>query len=320
MKYKFAGFLCLALAGGFVTSCSDDDDYSAGPLDDNGFYMPDQPDEYLDIEPGDNSFTFQVARPIGGDAATATLLHDADPVFNIPSTVQFAAGEKVADVTVTFNMDELLLKDYYISIAVTPDEACPYGDSQLDLTVGVADHLRWQSLGTGLYRDAFLCELMEDDFAEFDKWSKYQYECEIMEHKYYTGVYRLIKPYGTGRDYEINCEDPNAVYIEQQNLGQVVSGTNLYVYSYAANFLNNGYDLPTVAGAGYCGKLENGIITFPLRKGAGTLLTAFPPYVGSFIGCNSRGEFLIMLPDAYAANPIPPVEVPAAGSGDSPTE
>lgn len=307
MKYKFAGLLGLALLAGAVTACNDDDNYSAGPRTDDGFYIPDQNDEYLDIEPGDNSITFQVARPVAGEAATATLLHDADPVFNIPSTVEFAEGEKVANATITFNEADLLMKDYYISIAVTPDEVCPYGDSQLDLTVGVADHLRWQSLGTGLYRDAFLCELMEDNIDEFDDWSEYQYECEIMEHKYYAGVYRLIQPYGKGGNMEINCEDPNGCYIEQQNLRQVIAGTNLYVFSYAANYLNNGNALAAIIKAGYCGKLENGMITFPLRKGAGTLLTAFPPYVGSFIPCNSRSEFLVMLPEAYASTAVPPV-------------
>lgn len=307
MKYKYAGLLGLALFAVAVSSCNDDDNYSAGPRTDNGFYIPDQEEEYLDLEPGDNSITFQVARPVGGEAVTATLLHDADPVFNIPSTVDFAAGETVANVSVTFNMEDLLMKDYYISIAISPDEICPYGDSQLDLTVGVADHLRWQSLGTGLYRDAFLCELMEDNIDEFDDWSEYQYECEIMEHKYYAGVYRLIQPYGKGGNMEINCENPNGCYIEQQNLGQVVAGANLYVFSYAANYLNNGNSLAAIIKAGYCGKLENGMITFPLRKGAGTLLTAFPPYVGSFIPCNSRGEFLVMLPEAYASTPVPAV-------------
>lgn len=307
MKYKFAGLLGLALLAGVVTACNDDDNYSAGPRTDNGFYIPDQEDEYLDLEPGDNSITFQVARPVGGEAATATLLHDADPVFTIPSTVDFAAGETVANVTVTFNMADLLMKDYYISIAVSPDEICPYGNSQLDLTVGVAEHLRWQSLGTGLYRDAFLCELMEDNLEDMNDWSDYQYECEIMEHKYYSGIYRLVKPYGKGGDIEINCENPNGCYIEQQNLGQVVAGTNLYVFSYAANYLNNGNSLDAIINAGYAGKLENGMITFPLRRGAGTLLTAFPPYVGSFIPCNSRGEFLVMLPEAYASTAVPPV-------------
>lgn len=307
MKYKYAGLLGLALFAVAVSSCNDDDNYSAGPRTDNGFYIPDQEEEYLDLEPGDNSITFQVARPVGGEAVTATLLHDADPVFNIPSTVDFAAGETVANVSVTFNMEDLLMKDYYISIAISPDEICPYGNSQLDLTVGVADHLRWQSLGTGLYRDAFLCELMEDNIDEFDDWSEYQYECEIMEHKYYAGVYRLIQPYGKGGNMEINCEDPNGCYIEQQNLRQVIAGTNLYVFSYAANYLNNGNALAAIIKAGYCGKLENGMITFPLRKGAGTLLTAFPPYVGSFIPCNSRGEFLVMLPEAYASTAVPPV-------------
>ena len=228
-------------------------------------------------------------------------------MFTIPSTVDFAAGETVANVTVTFNMADLLMKDYYISIAVSPDEICPYGNSQLDLTVGVAEHLRWQSLGTGLYRDAFLCELMEDNLEDMNDWSDYQYECEIMEHKYYCGIYRLVKPYGKGGDIEINCENPNGCYIEQQNLGQVVAGTNLYVFSYAANYLNNGNSLDAIINAGYAGKLENGMITFPLRRGAGTLLTAFPPYVGSFIPCNSRGEFLVMLPEAYASTAVPPV-------------
>ncbi|MDE5904884.1 hypothetical protein [Duncaniella sp.] len=311
MRYKFAGLLGLALLAGVVTACNDDDNYSAGPRNDNGFYIPDQNDEYLDLEPGDNSITFQVARPVGGPATTANLLHDADPVFNIPSAVEFAEGESVADVTVTFNMEDLLMKDYYISIAISPDEVCAYGDSQLDLTVGVADHLRWKSLGTGLYRDAFLCELMEDNFDEFDNWADYQYECEIMEHKYYSGVYRLVKPYGSGGSFEINCEDPNGCYIEQQNLGQVISGTNLYVFSYAANYLNNGNSLGAIINAGYCGKLENGMITFPLLNDAGSLLTAFPPYLGSFIPCNSRGEFLVMLPDTYSSTPVPAVPVAA---------
>lgn len=305
MNFKYAQLLIVAALAFTAVSCSDDDDYSAGPLQDNAFYMPDdQNNEFLDIEPGDNSFTFEVARPVGGPACDATLVYDADPVFNIPSTVHFAEGEKRAAVTVTFNVADLLMKDYYISVGVTPEEACSYGDSQIDIVAGVADHLRWKSLGTGLYRDAFLCELFEEDLANVD-WSEYQYECEILEHKYYTNTFRLVKPYGKGGSFDINCQDPDGAYIQQTNLGQVIPGYNLYVYSMAANYLNGGNSLAAIKRAGYCGKLVDGCITFP----ATTLLTAFPPALGSFARCNSLGEFLVMLPSAYASTPVPPVVV-----------
>lgn len=127
----------------------------------------------------------------------------------------------------------------------------------------------WESLGTGLYTEAFLSDM-------FNGVESITYEVEIKENTETPGVYRLIYPYdgkypynepgdwddSQSYDIEINCEDPNGVYILMQPIGVDWTMGMMSIASYG------GYAIPIlgldeVKSRGYLGTLKNGIITLP---------------------------------------------------------
>lgn len=160
----------------------------------------------------------------------------------------------------------------------------------------------WESLGTGLYTDDFMTTIYNV--------SPQTYEVEIEENTETPGLYRLVNPYGAAYPYnaegdwdasknyymEINACDPAGVYIPYQGMGLNWGQGELFVYSFAANYLDNGYDFETVKGAGYCGTLVDGVITFATQH----LLVAIPDYSNSLYYANTNGAFQVVLPEAYA--------------------
>ncbi len=164
----------------------------------------------------------------------------------------------------------------------------------------------WNKLGTGLYTDDILVSAFRDSAG--NPLSPVTYEVEIEESSEQPGLYRLVYPYGPSHPYneegdwdasktyymEINASDPNMVYIEAQAQGVNWGYGELIAYSFAAYYMDSGYSLEDVYAAGYCGTLEDGIITFPVKS----LLFYFGedgPYYA-----NSNGEFCVVLPDVYA--------------------
>lgn len=135
----------------------------------------------------------------------------------------------------------------------------------------------WNSLGMAQYSEGFVCSL-------FTGVPTITYEVEVQESEDKPGVYRLVNPYGAAypynqegdwdasKDYylEINAQDPQGVYIEPQELG-FDWGYGMFSASSYAYMLMANYDFETIKGAGYCGTLVDGVITFPTQ---GLLFTA----------------------------------------------
>ena len=161
----------------------------------------------------------------------------------------------------------------------------------------------WTSLGMATYTDAYVGAAYGGENET--------YEVEIQESDETPGLYRLVNPYGEAFPYneegdwddsrnyyiEINATDPNGVYIPVQNTGLNWGDGNFYVYSYAAYYLDNGATLDEAKAEGLCGKLENGVITFP----ANTLLFAFFESSADIYSANNAdGAFRLVLPGSSA--------------------
>lgn len=180
-------------------------------------------------------------------------------------------------------------------VAGTPQEAAY---TQFDYTVGVATSA-WTTLGMAKYTDDFIASL-------FNGVEPVTYNVEVQESEDSPGLYRLVNPYGeafpynesgdwdANKDYylEINATDPQGVYIETQELGfdwgYGMFSASSYAYQYLAN-----YDLETIKGAGYCGTLVDGVITFPTKT---LLITATG--LDGFYNANLNGAFKVELPSA----------------------
>ena len=163
----------------------------------------------------------------------------------------------------------------------------------------------WQSLGLAVY--------CEDIVTTFFATSNVVYEVMIEESKENPGVYRLVNPYGAAYPYnsagdfdtsenhyiEIDARNLEAVSIKQCYTGMDWGYGEFIVWSMADYYLSNGKSAEEVAEAGYFGKLEEGVITFP----AGSLIVAMTDYKnGGLYAANKDGKFSLVLPgyDTYS--------------------
>ena len=173
----------------------------------------------------------------------------------------------------------------------------------------------WESLGIGLFTDDLVYPLFTEDG------SSATYEVEIEANTDEPGIYRLVDPYGASHPYyqyaesytkssiEVNAADPDGVYILEQSTGldlgeglmSIVTEGGDYLAYYGSDY----YD--RLKGAGYFGKLKDGIITFPSferKNDAGEVQYTYQGWVlmgesGYRMGRN--GELKIVLPSAVPA-------------------
>ena len=158
----------------------------------------------------------------------------------------------------------------------------------------------WESLGMATYRDDIVTMF-------FSNAPNAVYEVEIQENTETPGVYRLVNPYGAAfplneeGDYDasknyymvIDASNPEQVTVKQTYTGMNWGYGEFVVWSLADYYLAKGKTAEEVAAAGYFGKLENGIITFP----AEALLVAMLEYQnGGLYGSNVNGKFAVALP------------------------
>ena len=158
----------------------------------------------------------------------------------------------------------------------------------------------FKSLGMGLYTEDFLAGL-------FNGMENLTYEVEIEESVDNPGKYRLVNPYGAAFPYNeegdydatqdyymvINAQDPEGVYIPSQGVGCDWGYGEWTVYSLAANYLDTGKTLAEAKTEGFCGTIQDGVITFPVQS---LLITA--PALGKYYYANTYGAFKVVLPSA----------------------
>ena len=288
MKKFFRIFAIAALLCTTLVACEEKfDDYTpADPVSGVQAYFSNESATDVTVSKADSQVEVTLMRGDAMTAASVPITASIDAayasLFNVPATANFETGKTSTSVVITF--DGAQLTDgakYQITLMVGDDVSTPYGKNQTTLNISVPEP--YVLLGKGLYREDLMTGIFSVDNIE--------YEVEVYEnlntpgYLYVKNVYTSLYGYNDPGDYVtedkylvINVEDPNDVFLPQQELG-----------------LDWGYGavkVATVAG----GTLENNIITFPVKA----FYLAMADYNGggwSFYG-NPNGLFRLCLPGA----------------------
>lgn len=297
MKYitKFLLMGIVAVAG-LLSACTSSDDFEPGPKDSGAqVYFPNTIPSEFNVGDDESSVTIPVRRVVTDEALTVNILASIEQgqegILNIPSTVSFEAGSDLANLVITFDRSALVDGTEYKASLLLNDEQnlTQYGNNMIDITI---IPWPWEELGTGKYRDGWLCGLFEGNLVELD--------VTIHKHKSQEGVYMVEEMFGwtfmteffgatqselsgqfsyTPTNITIDCSDPANVKIAKQYTG-ITEGIHNY-----GDFL-----IESAAP----GTFVNGVITFP-EDGINAYMTG---YSSNPLTTNPDGTFRIMLPGA----------------------
>jgi hypothetical protein len=172
----------------------------------------------------------------------------------------------------------------------------------------------WQSLGTGYFTDDILTPMFFDAPLP-------TYEVEILESNETPGLYRIMNPYSKdvhpygsvegvppfapeGMYLEVNAIDAEGVYVDQQALGMDWGYGEMAFITHGARYLaSNPFEV--VKGAGYLGKVAEGVISFPVFTASNGTTYQGIIYMGStgyYAGMNSKVEIVLPGANAFARN------------------
>lgn len=297
MKYitKFLLMGIVAVAG-LLSACTSSDDFEPGPKDSGAqVYFPNTIPSEFNVGDDESSVTIPVRRVVTDAAMTVNILASIEQgqegILNIPSSVSFEAGSDLANLVITFDRSALVDGTEYKASLLLNDEQnlTQYGNYMIDITI---IPWPWEELGTGKYRDGWLCGLFEGNLVELD--------VTIHKHKSQEGVYMVEEMFGwtfmteffgatqsqlsgqfsyTPTNITIDCSDPANVKIAKQYTG-ITEGIHNY-----GDFL-----IESAAP----GTFVNGVITFP-EDGINAYMTG---YSSDPLPTNPDGTFRIMLPGA----------------------
>lgn len=297
MKYitKFLLMGIVAVAG-LLSACTSSDDFEPGPKDSGAqVYFPNTIPSEFNVGDDESSVTIPVRRVVTDAAMTVNILASIEQgqegILNIPSSVSFEAGSDLANLVITFDRSALVDGTEYKASLLLNDEQnlTQYGNYMIDITI---IPWPWEELGTGKYRDGWLCGLFDGNLVELD--------VTIHKHKSQEGVYMVEEMFGwtfmteffgatqsdlsgqfsyTPTNITIDCSDPANVKIAKQYTG-ITEG----VYNYGDFLIESAAP----------GTFVNGVITFP-EDGINAYMTG---YSSDPLPTNPDGTFRIMLPGA----------------------
>jgi len=138
------------------TACSDDDKFSAGEQEKSGtqsaYFSTATYMNAVEVEPGSEAFQVEVSRWNTANAASVGIVKvDGDDVFDFPSTVDFAAGEATATITVTAPRAEAGV-NYSLVLGIAEADRSIYGQGFREVAFDFSI-MKWESLGTGYFLD-----------------------------------------------------------------------------------------------------------------------------------------------------------------------
>ena len=155
-KYYFNLFIALLGVVGFTACSSDDDDYQWATVSGNQVYFSNQLPSSYNISKSTSSFTVPINRVKTDEAITVNLTHtDGTGFFNVPSTVSFAPGEAVANITVSYDPEKVAYDENHkdtLKIA-SADYTTIYGASSYSFSAMMPSP--YKLLGNGVVSDAF---------------------------------------------------------------------------------------------------------------------------------------------------------------------
>ncbi len=109
-----------------------------------------------------NSFTLKLGRGITTSETTVNIAHDADGLFNIPSSVSFPAGTQSVDLTISFEKSKLVSgTNYPISITLSNDTT-PYGASSVEINATYVEPEKWIKFATGTMTEVWWGEVEQE--------------------------------------------------------------------------------------------------------------------------------------------------------------
>lgn len=253
---------------------------------------------------------------LGADASDVKAIVMPADVDAAAVADAIAAGEleavdvEAGRIEVPFNAEELGGNNFQIIVVVLADGAVKsVASTSFEYFGGGANP--WESLGTGFYTDDVLVPLF------YEEGTPVTYEVEILEHTENPGLYRIMNPYAKSvhplgdDDYapeglyiEVNATDAEGVYIQQQSLGMDWGYGEMQLVTNGARYLaSNPFE--TVKGAGYLGKVAEGVIVFPtFTQSNGTTYQAilYMGESGYLAGMNSKMEITLPNANAFARN------------------
>lgn len=254
---------------------------------------------------------------LGADASEVKAIVMPADVDAAAVADAIAAGEleavdvKAGRIEVPFNAEELGGNNFQIIVVVLAEGAVKSVATNSFEYYGAGNSNPWQSLGTGFYTDDVLVPLF------YEGGTPVTYEVEILEHTENPGLYRIMDPYAKSvhplgdADYapeglyiEVNATDAEGVYIQQQSLGMDWGYGEMQLVTNGARYLaSNPFEV--VKGAGYLGKVAEGVIVFPTftqSNGATYQAILFMGESGYLAGMNSKMEITLPGANAFARN------------------
>lgn len=142
------------------TACSDDDNFSAGEPEKAGvqsaYFNTDTYLNTIEVEPGGDTFQVTVSRWNTASAATVglTVVSDESNVFDVPSSVNFDAGQADAVVTISAPRAEGGVA-YNLVIGIADADRSIYGKGFREVAFDFSI-LKWEDLGTGYLIDGVI--------------------------------------------------------------------------------------------------------------------------------------------------------------------
>lgn len=159
---------------------------------------------------------------------------------------------------------------YTVCLVAVNDRKEIVGSAATMVFVELDNEEEWEYLGRGYWQEGIISPHLQGA-------TLVQLNVDIEKHKTIKDYYRLVNPL---KEHEllspylvddskhnhyiyINATDNNGVYIEPSEIGLHTPNGQSAVWSYAGMRVDQGYDLEVLKSYGYCGKLADGIITFP---------------------------------------------------------
>lgn len=305
---KIDKILALSMASlmtvAFTACDSEDESYEWASVSGSQVYFNNSLAKEYVLSMNESSFNIPVSRVSDADAINVPLnvtLEDGS-LFTIPQSVSFAAGQKEANIQVSYDPANIVF-DKFETVKISLADAgltTEWGISEYVFTAGVP--APWVTLGNAT--------VVDDYITGFFGVENVAWQVELQENQLYPGYYRLVNPYGAGYPYnepgdydasqdyylEIHAEDPSKVWIPITTYGMDWGYGNFIFGSMAG--LRIGQGKPEAA-EGYYGQLADGIITFP----ADALLIGMSDYNdGGLYTCNSSGAFKVVFPGVVLAD------------------
>lgn len=280
---KYIGVISTVVFSVLMFSCTEKVEYSqAEKLTGAQVYFSSLTPSLIDLDREATSYSIKLMRGnTDGNLTVELKVESETDKLDIPTSVEFQDGENVANVNVTYSLDELGYDNYYkVKIALTDDTyTTPYGPSSLDLSLGIP--APWVTLGKATYQDDVLLSIFGLETKP--------YKLDIQQNGVQKNQFRLVNPFGkdypmfsaiegqydTSKNYymEFSVSEDNKVIIKQGELGVSVEQGTIGIATLKEGSMT-----------------KDSIITFPVNGLAFTINGELWNYV------NTSGNFKLAFP------------------------